>query len=609
MHVPHVDVQRWPPMRRCILLGFFLLSAFPSFAFVPYKGATKLAFRNASPAPLERSTVCYLETRARRRRKRRRWEDMIPRLRDYQEVFGNTNVAATNDPELYDWVRKLRNNYAYQVQNVTDHTGKRPRLSEEKLQVLKELNFSWDTKRGSRWQRLLRKLKAFQSEYGHTYVDFDHKDGELYKWTKHLRYTYRHQALNVTTSHARRPRLADSKMKDLNDLGFDWEMKRSCSRWEDMFPKLVAYKEKHGHTIVEESDDPDLYRWTTHLVKSYGPQLSNSTTSRWHRQLSEKRLQELRDINFTWKSRSSMWTTQFEALRAFRREHGHCHPTAREHPKLANFVQNQRQQYRRHCAGLRTTLTPERIEALQQIKFNWARPHEVAWAERKGDLDVYGKDHGNANVPQRFAGNFQLGQWCMNQRTYYRMENDGTQTGLTKRRVRLLEDAEFQWSPKAARWHAMFERLQAYQEEHGHLDITVSDRANQDLRQWLNEQRHFKRNKQRGASLSPQRIELLESIPEFSWRKKRKGPSKGDWSDLFVAIREKGIAPGGKTKEHIFDGVPRFDDNVKTEWTEQELLALWNEEKDDDDENEASDPDKYEGEFFEDEESRMFLRL
>ena len=91
--------------------------------------------------------------------------------------------------------------------------------------------------------------------------------------------------------------------------------------------------------------------------------------------------------------------------------------------------------------------------------------------------------------------------------------------------------------------------------------------------------------------LKDQRKEALEAIPGFSWNRSGKGPSKDDWSQLFVAIKEKGIASGGKGKQHWFDGAKRFEKEVKTEGTEQELVYLWNEE-DDEDEDEGEEKDE-----------------
>ena len=70
---------------------------------------------------------------------------------------------------------------------------------------------------------------------------------------------------------------------------------------------------------------------------------------------------------------------------------------------------------------------------------------------------------------------------------------------------------------------------------------------------------------------------------------------------MFVAIREKGIRPEARAKQHWFDGVNRFQQQVKTDYTEEELLALWNEETEDEEDEDGD-------EFYEDEETSLFLR-
>ena len=145
----------------------------------------------------------------------------------------------------------------------------------------------------------------------------------------------------------------------------------------------------------------------------------------------------------------------------------------------------------------------------------------------------------------------------------------------------------------------MLDRLREFEEKHGHVDISTTDTNNQDLRQWVHEQRHYYKTGNR-SRMSEERIGLLESISSFEWRRSRgTGPSKDDWSSLFVAMRERGITPDAKVKQHWFDGMNPFEEEVKTEWTEQEILALWNEENDENDDDD---------EFMEDEESRRFLR-
>lgn len=544
--------------------------------------------------------------------RRKSFDDMYPKLVAFKDEHGHTHVTKDQDRELYLWMRNLRYNYLWQIRNWPDPTGKRKRLSDDKLQRLSELDFSWDTKRDwKRWPTMLDDLTNYKRQYGTTHVN-PSVDRDLYEWTRSIRNNYRHQALNRTmldsntsVSSRRRPRLSPRKMKALNDIGFDWEPqeRQDYLRWEDMIIRLESFVAEYGHTRVpKDYHDRNLYRWTQNVISNYGHQLSNTTTpasmvGRRH-YLSEKRLQQLEELGFDWEQRSTMWERHYQELYEYWKKNGHCHVQALQSRKLCTFVQNQRQEYRRFLAGQATSLTPGRMEALQRINFDFDRSHDKLWNQRHDDFQVFVDATGSVNVPQDFSSNYQLGQWTMNQRTKYRQRQNGLTNGLTDARINELEKRGFSWNVHESRWKAMYHRLKKYQEENDHMDIPTSDSSNSDLRLWLNAQRHFYKAKNM-SRLSEGRIELLESIPGFSWRGKRTvGPSKDDWSQLFVAIREKGIAPGARAKQHWFEGTNRWAE-VKTEWTEQELLALWNEEDDDDED---------EGDFFEDEESRLFLR-
>ena len=411
-------------------------------------------------------------------------------------------------------------------------------------------------------------------------------------------------------------------------------------KWDEMIPRLRQFRDIHGHTIVSKSEDPELYKWTKNLRKNYkhssplrrrtnftgtalsslsspsssSPSSSSSSlsshstsssstkttttttatsSSSFQRTLSEDEIRVLDDLDFCWDIRALKWEHRFQELQAFQKIHGHCSVSTREYPKLGVFVQNQRREYRKLLGGNRTTLTPQRIERLQRIGFEWQRSHDERWEERYNDLVAFQRQYGHVNVPEDYAANFPLGQWVMNQRTAYRWHQQGLPTGLTKERIRKLNKLEFQWKWKESQWLGMLERLKKYQEVHGHVNVERADTKNYDLYIWLNRQRYYYtlRRGKKSSDLTDERIALLEGIPEFSWRRRKNRPSKEDWSQLFVAIREKGIAPGVKAKQHWFDGVNPFEMEVKSVWTEEELVALWNAEDDDDDDDVNGDKD------------------
>jgi hypothetical protein len=82
--------------------------------------------------------------------------------------------------------------------------------------------------------------------------------------------------------------------------------------------------------------------------------------------------------------------------------------------------------------------------------------------------------------------------------------------------------------------------------------------------------------------MTERRQAALESIPHLEWKNttKSNGPKLEDWDELFAGIREKGIVPGMRPKQHWFEGDNRFKEEVKDIYTDEDLLDLWNQEDD-----------------------------
>ncbi len=163
------------------------------------------------------------------------------------------------------------------------------------------------------------------------------------------------------------------------------------------------------------------------------------------------------------------------------------------------------------------------------------------------------------------------------------------------------------------------------------FQVPPEDVANRDLRLWIAVQRKEYSNYLRGrtsttnidhndngnnnnntsyhnttikSAMTPRRIKALESIG-FPWNISKNfrsskntsdndsGPSVDDWTKLFEQMREKGIDSNMRPKEHWFEGQSLLNDDnavdndfvkkdLNKEWTDEDLLALWNMEGDDD---------------------------
>ena len=389
------------------------------------------------------------------------------------------------------------------------------------------------------------------------------------------------------------------------------QQRQRLRKWDRMILDLTAFREEKGHSLVTANDVKEnekwaeLYLWTRSVRRNYVHQVletrprrtaSSSMNTKRH-SLPREKIRQLQRLEFCWDVQTLAWERRYNELVRFYREHGHSRVPADYPNGLGIFVRNCRKEYRRLENGEPSTLTVERLNKLFAVEFVWSRSREEAWEHRYQQLQQFHQKHGHSNVPEHFPENPALGRWCINQRTYYRRLYRGEMSSLTEERIQLLEDLGFVWSYPQYKFDNMLERLSQYYAEHGHIRVATSDSKNQDLRFWVTIQRYYYHLRKRdlesgGESTSPlteDRIEAIEStIPDFNWRARgvgNGGPSSQDWEKLFKEMRKKGIRPGMPEKRHWFDGVNPFSGDVKNIWTDEDLMALWNEDSDDDDDD------------------------
>ena len=99
-----------------------------------------------------------------------------------------------------------------------------------------------------------------------------------------------------------------------------------------------------------------------------------------------------------------------------------------------------------------TALTQEKIDALEDIGFTWARQKgDILWEDRYRDLQKYAHEHGNCNVPTKYRVDTALGRWVSTQRKQYKEMKAGKRTLLTQERAQRLEALGFRWNAMEAR--------------------------------------------------------------------------------------------------------------------------------------------------------------
>jgi len=222
----------------------------------------------------------------------------------------------------------------------------------------------------------------------------------------------------------------------------------------------------------------------------------------------------------------SGWEGRVRQLVEYREEHGHTLVPRRypENPALGNWVNKQRQLYRKYLAKeTPCSLTPERIELLNSLGFCWdaspsARPvplHDAAAWWKK--LEEYQTLHASAaeKLPSSMAF------WIRRQRLQYDKYRRGEKCKLDEEKVKALDDINPDWckSARQCRWEARLKELVAYREAHGDCCVPISY-ENKKLANWVSNVRKSYNLKMtdRPSTLKSDQIQELNDIG-FIWNR------------------------------------------------------------------------------------------
>lgn len=194
------------------------------------------------------------------------------------------------------------------------------------------------------------------------------------------------------------------------------------------------FKSKHGHCNVPVSH-PTLGNWVNNQRLAYRAET-----------LSAARIKKLEDLGFHWNVTRGVspdetkWDAMLEQLTEYKEKNEgstNVPYNYEDNPKLGKWVGQQRQLKKSE------KLSPERMEQLDAIKFQWEIREFTSWDTRYEQLTQYKSEHnGNIHVPQKHP---QLGIWVNNQRATYK------QGMLSDDRTKRLEELGFVWYPARGR--------------------------------------------------------------------------------------------------------------------------------------------------------------
>ena len=391
------------------------------------------------------------------------WEEAFASLQKFHKREGHCRVPQNhviNGLRLGSWVGNQR--------QTKDH------ISADNIRRLDALGFSWNLL-SEQWEEAFASLQKFHKREGHCRVPQKHLINGLQLGTW------------VSRQRQIKEQLSPERIARLEALGFSWDP--YAEQWEEAFKILKKFREREGHCRA------------AHTILLDGIKLGVWITTQRHNKgrLTEKQINRLDSLDFSWDILSEQWEEAFAALQKFRKREGHCRVSQKlivDGLKLGIWVSGQRQK--------KTQLTPEQIKRLNTLGFNWDLKAEQ-WNEAFAALQKFRKREGHCRVNQVLViDGLKLGNWVVNQRS--------RQERLLKDQIKRLDSLGFSWDPLSDQWEEAFAALQKFRKREGHCRVSqklIVDGLR--LGSWVNTQR------QKKGKLSPGRIKRLDSIG-FSWK-------------------------------------------------------------------------------------------
>jgi len=212
---------------------------------------------------------------------------------------------------------------------------------------------------------------------------------------------------------------------------------------------------------------------------------------------------------------SGEWWVGFGVLQAFHMANGHLkvpYGHVRDGMRLDEWMHARRREY---TAG---TLSPDRIEALNALGFEWT-PRKASDERGRAAAAAYYQAHGHLRVPQRHeAAGIYLWGWLETQR---RRHAAGTLDADLERELTALG---MDWQPATSRpgWDAGLAAARRHHATHGHLRVpagTVIDGV--DLNRWLVHQRSHRKNGNlsSGRQRALDELDMVWDVHELTWQR------------------------------------------------------------------------------------------
>jgi superfamily II DNA or RNA helicase len=270
-------------------------------------------------------------------------------------------------------------------------------------------------------------------------------------------------------------------------------LERLGQSWDYRYGELMAYKEKHGHCRVTQTENLPLAFWVVMQRQKFKKGI-----------LSKERKARLDALEFVWDQFAAQWDEKYLQLQAFHSKHQHCRiPSNYPNSGLNYWIAKQRKTHRE--GNLSTT----QIDRLNALGFEW-NPFEESFEELCAQLQKFKLLYGHSNVPARSEDFKWLGEKLSKLREYYRKHDPNDS------RAKRLIELGVVLEPHKERFQLNYRRLMDFKQRHGHCNVTDDLTENKQLARWVTNLRSRKRK----GRLDPTEISKLDTLG-FDWDPKK----------------------------------------------------------------------------------------
>ena len=164
-------------------------------------------------------------------------------------------------------------------------------------------------------------------------------------------------------------------------------------------------------------------------------------------------------------SKHKKWEERYAELLDYCSDHKSINVIEESNPSLNNFLQHQRQEYRKWKRGEASALNETKIGLLNSLGFVWDKNQQI-WENRYAELLQFKQDFGHVNVPMKYKT---LGQWVTKHRKAYRAGS------LEQSRIDRLNELDFMWDVQEWQFQRRLDEIREFRAKNGHIDIRVTD--------------------------------------------------------------------------------------------------------------------------------------